>query len=286
MTAADVRLDHLLTYVPSLDDAATLFTKLGFTLSPRSTIDAMGISNHLILMSPAGPGRANYLELMSPHDRRKLAPTMQQVLSGPAGTRSMVLAAEAIGKFHRRMGELGFIAPEPVHARREWKIPGEASVFPEFDVILPVAAPLRFNACRYYNVELYLRPEWRVHANGAKRVASCFAIADEPESLSSYATLFGQPARRSGEGGWRFPTGEIDLQVMTPAAAQRRFNLETLPSARPAYLGYEVEVASLDRLRACLRANDVAFRSTNDAVSVAPEIAFGNLIWFTEGGAS
>lgn len=286
MTSADVRLDHLLTYVPSLDAAATLFTRMGFTLSPRSAIDAMGISNHLILMNPLGPGRANYLELMSSHDRDKLAPTMQRVLSGAAGTRSMVLAADAIGKFHRRMGELGFVAPEPVHARREWKIPGEPSVFPEFEVILPVEAPLRFNACRYYNVELYLRAQWRIHANGAKRIATCFAIADDPASLASYATLFGQPAQRLAEGGWRFPTGEIDLQVLTPAGAQRRFNLDVLPGARPAYLGYEIEVASLDRLRAHLKANDIAFQSVNDGVSVSPEIAFGNLIWFTEGNST
>lgn len=55
MTSADVRLDHLLTYVPSLDAATALFGRMGFTLSPRSCIDAMGISNHLVLMNPLGP---------------------------------------------------------------------------------------------------------------------------------------------------------------------------------------------------------------------------------------
>lgn len=285
MTSADVRLDHLLTYVPSLEAAAALFTKMGFTLSPRSSIDAMGISNHLILMNPVGPGRANYLELMSSHDRSKLGTTMERILSGPAGTRSMVLAAENVSKFHRRVGELGFVASEPVHARREWKIPGEPSVFPEFDVILPVEAPLRFNACQYYNVELYLRPEWRVHANGAKRIAKCFAVADEPASLASYALLFGQPGRECSDGSWRYPTGEIDLQVLTPAVAQQRFKLDALPSARPAYLGYEVEVASLDRLRAHLDANGVELSSLDSGVVVAPEVAFGNLIWFTEGSS-
>ncbi len=286
MTSADVRLDHLLTYVPSLDAAAALFTRMGFTLSPRSSIDAMGISNHLVLMTPLGPGRANYLELMWPHNPDKLGSTMQRVLSGPAGMRSMVLAAEAIGKFHRRMGELGFIAPEPVHARREWKIPGEPSVFPEFEVILPVEAPLRFNACRYYNVELYLRPEWRVHANGAKRIRSCFAIADNPASLASYSVLFGQSGQEMSDGSWLFPTGEIDLQVLTPAAAQRRFNLDRLPDVRPAYLGYEIEVASLERLRAHLSASGVAFQSLADGLLVSPDVAFGNLIWFTEGHSS
>lgn len=282
-TATDsVRLDHLLTYVPSLDAAAAAFTRMGFTLSPRSSIDAMGISNRLILMNPVGPGRANYLELMWPHAPDKLNATMQRVLSGPPGIRSMVLATEAIGGFHRRMGELGFVAPEPLHARREWKIPGEPSVFPEFDVLLPVEAPLRFNACCYYNVELYLRPEWRVHPNGAQRIASCFAVAAEPADLTDYAKLFGQRALRMTDGSWRFPTGEIDLVVLTPAAARRRFDLDVPPGSRPAYLGYEIHVTSIAHLRSHFESNGVPFRSCAEGLLVLPDDAFGNLICFTE----
>lgn len=284
--APDVRLDHLLTYVPALDAAADLFTRMGFTLSPRSSIDAMGISNHLILMNPLGAGRANYLELMSPHARDRLNETMQRVLSGPAGIRSMVLATDTIERFHRRMAELGFDAPAPVHARREWKIPGEPSVFPEFDVVLPVEAPLRFNACRYYNVELYLRPEWRLHANGAKRIKTCFALADDPASLASYSVLFGQASNQLSDGSWRFPTGEIDLVVLTPAAARQRFELERVENAGVAYLGYEITVASLEHLRAHLVRRGVPFQQLADGVSVAPDVAFGNLLLFTEEGAS
>lgn len=284
MTTA--QLDHLLTYVPSLDEAAALFTRMGFTLSPRSALEAMGLSNHLILMNPLGPGRANYLELMSPHDPSKLGATMQRVLSGPPGIRSMVLAANAIEKFHQRATELGFSVPAPVHARREWKIPGEPSVFPEFDVILPVEAPLRFNACRYYNVELYLRPGWRVHANGARRISACFALVDDPATLTNYAVLFGEAAREMADGSWIFPTGEIELRVLTPAIARARFGLERSTASGPAYLGYAIEVESLERLRAHLSANDVPFRAFTDGVLVAPETAFGNLIWFSEGSSS
>lgn len=283
MTTA--QLDHLLTYVPSLDEAAALFARMGFTLSSRSTIDAMGISNHLILMNPLGPGRANFLELMSPHDPAKLGETMQRVLSGPPGMRSMVLAASEIERFHRSVVELGFTVPAPVHARREWKIPGEPSVFPEFDVILPVEAPLRFNACRYYNVELYLRPAWRVHPNGAKRITACFAVSEEPSRLASYAMLFGQAAREMPDGSLIFPTGEIELRVLTPAGARSQFGLDRLPDSLPAYLGYEIEVESLERLRAHLSDNEVPFRSSNQSVLVAPEVAFGNLICFREGSS-
>lgn len=277
-------LDHLLTYVPSLDAAALAFARMGFTLSPRSSIDSMGISNHLVLMNPMGPSRANFIELMSPHDSSRLGATMRDVLSGPAGIRSMVLATENIADLYHRMRALGLDACEPVHAKREWKIPGESSVFPEFEVVLPVEAPLRFNACRYLNVELYLRPDWRNHPNGALRVAHCFAVAEDPASLENYAVVFGRPARRCGDGVWIFPTGEIDLAVLPPDVAKQRFGLARLPEAGPAYLGYEIQVASLERLRSHLLANDVPFQSHPGALSVSPEMAFGNLLWFSEDG--
>lgn len=279
-----VHLDHLLTYVPSLEVAATAFERMGFTVSPRSSIDSMGISNHLVLMNPLGPSRANFIELMSPHDVSRLGTTMRNVLSGPAGMRSMVLATENITDLYHRMRALGLDAREPVHARREWKIPGESSVFPEFEVVLPVEAPLRFNACRYLNVELYLRPDWRNHPNGALRVARCFAVAEDPASLGNYAVLFGLAAKRCSDGAWVFPTGEIDLVVLSPRAAKQRFGLERLPDVEPAYLGYEIQVASLERLRAHLIANDVPFQSHTGAISVSHEVAFGNLLWFSEDG--
>lgn len=48
-------IDHLLTYVHDLNAAASLFRRMGFTLSPVSNIEAMGISNHLVLMPRLGP---------------------------------------------------------------------------------------------------------------------------------------------------------------------------------------------------------------------------------------
>ncbi|HKU97457.1 MAG TPA: VOC family protein, partial [Vineibacter sp.] len=64
-----IEIDHLLTYVRDLDGAAALFRRMGFTLSPISRIETMGISNHLVLMHPGTPGAGNYIELMAAHDR-------------------------------------------------------------------------------------------------------------------------------------------------------------------------------------------------------------------------
>ncbi|WP_395713624.1 VOC family protein [Reyranella sp.] len=282
MTKAIREIDHLLTYVRDLDAAAATFRRMGFTLSPLSRIEAMGISNHLVLMRQGIPGFANYIELMSAHDRARLPPPMAKVLSGPEGIKSMVLGTEDAVAAQQAMLKHGFAAAPPVHVKREWKIAPEQSVFPEFDVLMPVAAPLAFNACRYFNVDLYLRPEWRVHANGAQRMTTVFAVADEPAAVARrYGDLFDASTRQSGEAVCTTP-GQVDLAVMSSETAKRRFGLTVATAAGAGYLGYLVEVVSLDVLRSCLSDGKVPCRDLGGTICVDPADGFGNLIVFRE----
>jgi Glyoxalase-like domain len=282
MTKAIREIDHLLTYVRDLDAAASAFRRMGFTLSPLSRIEAMGISNHLVLMRQGIPGFANYIELMSAHDRARLPPPMAKVLSGPEGIKSMVLGTEDAAAAQQTMVKHGFAAAPPVHVKREWKIAPGQSVFPEFDVILPVDAALAFNACRYFNVDLYLRPEWLTHANGAERVGAVFAVADDADAVARrYADLFEAPVTLSADAARTTP-GQLGLEVMPIETAERRFGLSVAASDEAAYLGYSVEVASLDVLRSCLAAGKVEHRDLGDMICVDPAHGFGNLIVFRE----
>jgi hypothetical protein len=282
MTKAIREIDHLLTYVRDLDAAASAFRRMGFTLSPLSRIEAMGVSNHLVLMRQWTPGFANYIELMSTHDRARLPPAMAKVLSGPEGIKSMVLGTEDAVATQQAMVKHGFAAAPPVHVKREWKIAPGQSVFPEFDVILPVEAPLAFNACRYFNVELYLRPEWLEHANGAQRVASVFAVAEDANAITRrYGDLFEAPTMQSADSARTTP-GRVDLEVMSAEAVESRFDLTLAAPREAAYLGYLVEVASLDVLRSCLSAGKVVCRDLGDTICVDPAHGFGNLIVFRE----
>lgn len=281
-TKAICEIDHLLTYVRDLDAAASAFRRMGFTLSPLSRIEAMGISNHLVLMRQGIPGFANYIELMAAHDRARLPPPMAKVLSGPEGIKSMVLGTEDATAAQQAMVKHGFTAAPPVHVKREWKIGPGQSVFPEFDVILPVDAPLAFNACRYFDVGLYLRSEWLEHANGAQRVRSVFAVAHDAGAIARrYGDLFEAPTRQTADAACTTP-GRVDLEVMSAEAAAERFGLTLAAPREAAYLGYLVEVASLAVLRSCLSAGKVACRDLGDTICVDPADGFGNLIVFRE----
>ena len=188
-------IDHLLTFVRDLDAAARFFDRLGFTLTPESRIESMGIVNRLILFSDAVEGSANFIELMSVFDAARLPPAMAGLLSGQEGIKSMVLSLGDIGQAHARFTALGCPFGPPVHVRREWRLSATESAWPEFDVLLPVDDVVTFNGCRYHNVELYRRATWTTHRNGARGFDRIYcATADPQAAVSRFADILGTTA--------------------------------------------------------------------------------------------
>ena len=274
-------IDHLMTFVPSLDVAADTFERMGFRLSPVSRIEAMGISNRMILMRPRGSGRANFIELMSPHDPDRLPDTMRAMLSGEAGSRSIVLAAGNIDTVFDKITENGFSPSAPVHVKREWKIDGEPSVFPEFDVILPIQSPLIFNACQYHNAELYTRPDWLDHPNTAIRIKTIFAATDDLDKTSFFENILGHKSQYLAQHEIRYPSSEIDLVVMSRDAAAHKFAMP-VDTVRPDFIGYEITVASLKCLANTLLVGQIPWSEIDEAIFIAPADGLGNIIVFRE----
>lgn len=282
---AIAEIDHLLTSVHNLEAAASLFRRMGFTLSPISRIEGMGISNHLVLMTPPTPGFANYIELMTAHDRSRLPPAMVRTLSGGEGIKSMVLGAPDIAAASVAIKQAGFEVKEPFHVKREWVIGPGQSVFPEFDVILPIEAPLVFNCCRYFNVDLYLRTEWLKHGNGARRLLSVIAVADEPTAVAKqFGRLFGDC--RIEPDVSRTTPGRVDLAVYSPEGLHRQFGIDSgcLQLGAACYVGYVIEVESRDRVAACLDRGGVRYRTIGNNLAIDPSDGLGNLIVFTPEG--
>jgi catechol 2,3-dioxygenase-like lactoylglutathione lyase family enzyme len=188
-------IDHLLTNVRDLDEAARFYDRLGFTLTPESRIEAMGIVNRLILFPDASDGSANFIELMSVFDAARLPPAMAALLSGDEGIKSMVLSLGDVERAHAHFVALGCPFGPPFHVRREWRLSATESVWPEFDVLLPVNDVVTFNGCRYHNVNLYRLPAWTTHRNGARAFDRVYcAAADTQAAASRLAKILGTTA--------------------------------------------------------------------------------------------
>jgi len=279
-------LDHLLTYVHDLDAAAQAYQRLGFRPTPISDITSMGIVNRLIPMRPRTPGAANFIELMAIRDANRLPEAMRPVLSGSQGIKSMVMMSRDVASAQPRLVERGYPFAPPAHVSREWVIPGEGSVWPEFDVMLPIPAPLPFNVCQYHNVELYLREDWLEHPNGAQHMLACLAVSSDPAATIDYfARLFGRQARQDANGGHAVSPGATELVVYDRQAFEERYGFAPEPGTDARFAGYRVAVRSLAGLHVLLDANQVAHQNTPDRILVGPEAACGNLIEFVELGA-
>ncbi len=273
-------IDHLLTYVADLDVASAAYERLGFRLTPRSEIGAMGIANRLALLSPLTAGTGNYIELMSAADRTRLPPPMATTLSGTEGVKSMVMATPDAHKAQAELVANGYGFAPPVHVKREWVIPGEGSVWPEFDVMLPIAAPLPFNLCRYFNLDLYLRQDWRTHPNGARHLIATFAVAPDAHATARYyEALFGQAATLGADGAWIVRAAAVELSIYDPLSFASCFGVAPPAADTPRYAGYRIATADGDALRTLLARNKVAAIPTVQGIAVQ---ACGNVIEFVE----
>ncbi len=258
-------IDHLLTFVPDLDAAARRFEALGFTVTPPSEIAAMGITNRLILFSDWAGNAAHFIEMMAVTDAARLPPPMAALLRGPAGIKSIVLSLTDPAAARMRFAGLGVPFGPPQHVRREWKIDATTSVWPEFDVLLPVEDVLTFNGCRYANVELYRRAEWSAHANAVTGFDRLLCAAPDPDAaVNRLARLLGTEA----EGG-----------TTTLGRVEMRFERRAIPTARCE--GYRLRGADMDVVRRAVERLGLEARTDGKALSLPPEAAFGQALTFS-----
>jgi len=262
-------IDHLLTFVPELDAAARTFDALGFTVTPPSEITAMGITNRLILFRDWSGNAAHFIEMMAVTDAGRLPPPMAALLRGPAGIKSMVLSLTDPAAAQARFAAMGLPFGPPRHVRREWKIDASTSVWPEFDVLLPVDDVLAFNGCRYANVELYRRAEWSAHANGVTGFDRVLCSAADPAAAANRLALILGTEAVARDDGASTTLGGIEV------------HFERHPTAAARYDGYRLRGADLDAVRRGAETLGLLPRTGGGGtLALSAEAAFGQTLVF------
>ncbi|WP_296577712.1 VOC family protein [Phreatobacter sp.] len=274
-------IDHLLTYVRDGAAAADTFRRLGFTLSPVSQIESMGITNQMVLFADAAPGTANFIELMSVSDPARLPPPMAALLGGEERIKSMVLSTEDAFRCHAHLAAQGLPFAAPIHVRREWRLDDGTSVHPEFDVILPQTAGLTFNACRYHNVEHYRRPDWTTHPNGVTGLDAALVVAPDPAALADrFARILHCPVRRH-DGCHIVAAGGVTLDIFAPEDLSTRYGLDMEPPADPLYVGYRLRARDPAVLAGFARRADIPVSPAGAGFTLSPAAMYGNLVEVT-----
>ena len=258
-----VELDHIMLRVSDLEATRAGWQRLGFTVSPYRTNEAMGGGatggrggNHLVLFTPPTPGTANFLELAYA-DPAHAHPIMKSLLEGPPGYAMMVHITPDLERVLRGWEAAGVPYPPAIYELgSEFRDPGTGSVERiHFRVSLPSSTGTSININAYTPRDLahFLRPDWRSHANGA----SCWrklTIAVDQNEFAKIAMLFSRiygAAATVSEGSVTAKPAEIAWQVVTSAAAEKLYPL-------PFTTAIEIEVNDLHRVSEVLQANGIS----------------------------
>jgi Glyoxalase-like domain len=267
-----LEIDHLLTKVVCPGLAGEHFERLGFTVTPLSQIASMGLCNRLVLFKPLTAGSANFIELMGITDAARVPPSMAELLQGPPGIRSMVMATPDAHAARAELVRNGYSVSEVHHIARQWVVPDQILEV-EFDVLLPVPAPFSFNVCRYFSLQHYIRPEWTQHANGIAHFEAVYCIASDPmQALQYYEELFGVVATGSEAQGWSVTPANVQLTVFSHQGWERRFGT----TAKTGFAGYRLSSINLAVTAEFMQnaGGEVHFES-GDGLFIKSELMFG-----------
>ena len=270
-----LEIDHLLTKVAQPELAGEHFMRLGFTVTPLSQIDAMGLCNRLVLFEPLTTGSANFIELMGVTDAARVPPAMAGLLEGPPGIRSMVMTTLDAHAARAELVGNGYAFGDVHHIARDWVLPHHR-IQVEFDVLLPVPAPFAFNVCRYFSLQHYIRPEWTRHANGIRHLEAVYCVASDPRlALRYYENLFGVAAIGSDAQGWSVSPGHVQLTVFSPQSWQNRFNVP----APPGFAGYRLRCNDLAETNTFLQSVGLPMKvGANGDLLLSPDLMFGGFV--------
>jgi len=239
--------DHAIVGVADLEAARLVWQRLGFTACPRGKHIGWGTANYCIMFED------DYLELLGIVDASQFTNNLDSFLAERGeGLLGMAFASDHIEALAEKLGG------QPQDLKRLLELP-EGVVEPRFKLLHPPVGTLPGLSgffCQHLSPELMRRPQWLVHANGARAIASISVrVEDAAAATVAYQRVFGA----------EFVNEKINL-------------IQT--DNDPGFCGLTIEVADLSGSAAYLDEAGIAFTQNATILSVTPELATGAALHF------
>lgn len=237
-------IDHIVVMTRDLTAAQAAWSACGFTCTPRA-VHPFGTANSLIQL------QGNFVELLEIDDESRIeraagdrfsfaGHNLDFLAERGEGMSMLVLASDD------RDGDLadwraaGLRVYEPFDFERQARQPDGSSQRVAFSLGFAsdeTLSALGFFTCQQHTPEVFWKPEYQVHANGAQRIASVMVTGPDPEAADSFLRRFsggtrtthivlGKDSLTVEEGAPAFPEITVRVSDLDTAAAH-------LPSATP-----------------------------------------------------
>ena len=275
MTLPVPLIDHVVVNVrDGLDQAAGLWTRLGFQLTPRGH-HTLGSSNNLAILG------TDYIELLG------VAPGANRtdVLDWPAGLNGLVFKTADSDRLYATLSEAGVPVLPPQAFSRPVDMGGDQPGSKHPDAAFRTvrlerdAVPSgRMFFCHHLTPDLVWHDPWRRHPNGATGIHAFLIAATDPAAYAAlFALMFGEAAVRPTPTGFILTAGLASIVVDTPDALA----FSDLGDRSSAMAGLVIRTASLERTRAALGLGGFEAPAAGP-LTIPPTLAGGLTLTFVE----
>ena len=277
-------IDHIIVGVRDLEHARMVWTRLGFTLSPRGRHIGQGTANYCIMFA------SDYIELLGIVDPNDFVQRLDAFLARREGVMAAAFAPDLPPEELRAALLRRQLHPsEPRTLGRQLELP-EGTVVPRFSLIsLPSEETPGLDSfiCAHLTPELMRRPEWLDHPNGAVGLKSIHVLVGNTALLlEAYDRLFGIPQVTTTDAVMCLQIGRHRILLSTPDDF-----LTMHPTLRldpdfplPGIVSVELGVAGVEHTADYLTQWQIAWDEMPDgSLAVPAGEASGAVLFFSEG---
>jgi hypothetical protein len=280
-------IDHLVLCVNDLKKARLVYETLGFTMTPVAQ-HPFGTGNTLVQMDGC------FLELLAVTQPGDITEAKGEHFSFAAFNRDFL-------KSRQGMSMLVLDSTDEIADRAEFMAKG-LHVYAPFDFQRLAKQPdgsehtvgfsltfvgderlrdMAFFTCKQWRPDLFWKPDYRRHANGALRIDEVFVIAPDPAQGADFLAAFADSAiKDAGNGVVKVSTARGTLGLYTPAAFNMRFpNAWPQPlGSGPCFAGFSLDVADMQTAEAQWHSAAIPFHRTGDVCWLHPDQGLGCVI--------
>jgi hypothetical protein len=280
-------VDHLVLAARDLGALSEFYERLGFTLTPQAQ-HPFGTGNRLAQL------QGGFIELVSvtkPEDvpepksgEFSFGAYNRDFLAQDEGMSMLALSSLGWEEDRATLESLGFELFAPFGFGRKARLPDGKEVKLDFRLTFvtdPEMPRAPFFTCDHrHPAEVFWKPDFQTHANGARRIAEITMVSELPEAhIPFLKRMFGAVVPING--GVCTSLEEAGLCILEPDAFE-----ETFPGAQAPDLmgnearfgGFRVTVNDLAAAEALWRDNGIAYRRVGSRIYVAGGHAFGALV--------
>ena len=285
-----LRIDHLVICVHDLAQAARSLQTLGFTLRPTG-VHPFGTSNRLAMFAN------NFLELLAVTDAAAIPAAAPGRFSFPAHNQDFLATAEGMSMlaWHSadaradaarfKANDIGAYAP--FDFGRDAALPDGATARLEFSLAFatdPAMPGIAFFTCQQrHPPELFWKPDYQRHPNGALRVVEVVMSTPEPTAHQNFLERMMESTAELAPGRLTVGTAGDRITVLSPHEMARRLP-GVATDGSPRFCAARLAVADLDATTRELKRNHVESQIIDGVLLSPPAALHGLALEFVEQG--